>query len=417
MRLWKIAALSCLGTVGVLAACSASSDSGTSMKGAGGSGQGGFNPGGGGNTMDVNAGGGGPCTAKDDQDHDGDGYSWNDGDCNDCDPMANPGAYDVIGGQDGGPGIDEDCNGTIDDEPADCDDGIVIHDADGMNGAKAIGLCRVNVDENATGKAKTWGVLSAKYVKVDGTDGMHVLSRGVLPAFGAANVQQGMRMLALSSGTARAPGQTGWQSPEGASLGVKSEPPEGFPIEAPACPGVLTGACNDPAALELRIRVPTNAHSFKFNFNFYTYEFPEYICSIFNDYFVTLMDPAPPEAVQKNISFDTQKNPISVNNALLQACKAQMAPPANPTKQYDCSLGTDLLANTGFDETKKTGPHAATGWLMTQAPVTPGSIITLRFAIWDSGDGSLDSTVLIDNFEWSAEAATQPITQPVPVPK
>ena len=35
--------------------------------------------------------------------------------------------------------------------------------------------------------------------------------------------------------------------------------------------------------------------------------------------------------------------------------------------------------------------------------VQPGSIITLRFAIWDSGDGILDSLALIDNFRWSED--------------
>jgi hypothetical protein len=420
MRTWKIAALSVCAGLAAVAACSAGSEQGSSFAGTGGSGTGGIGPGlgGGGNTMDVGVAGGGPCDAKDDQDHDGDGYSWLQGDCNDCDPMANPGAYDVLGGMDGGPGLDEDCSGTADDEPTDCDANILLHDKDAMNAARALGLCRVNVDPNATGKDKTWGVVSARYVKADGTDGMSVLSHGILPGFGAAHVQQGASMLALSSGTARAPGQMGWQSPKGAVMGTQSEPPLGFPIESAACPGVLTGACKDPAALELQVRVPTNARSLRFLFNFYTYEFPEYICSQFNDYFVTLMDPPPPDAVQKNISFDTQKNPISVNNALLQVCKPQLAPPnGSPQKSYECPLGTGLLAGTGYDDLSSSGPHAATGWLVTQAPVTPGSLITLRFAIWDSGDGSLDSTVLIDGFEWSVEPATQPITVPVQNPK
>ena len=54
-----------------------------------------------------------------DDDWDHDGWSTAQGDCNDCDPNANPGAYDVIGGLDGGPGQDEDCSGKADDEPTD----------------------------------------------------------------------------------------------------------------------------------------------------------------------------------------------------------------------------------------------------------------------------------------------------------
>ena len=40
-------------------------------------------------------------------------------------------------------------------------------------------------------------------------------------------------------------------------------------------------------------------------------------------------------------------------------------------------------------------------------------IITLRYAIWDSGDAILDSLVLIDKFEWSEdtpEIRTVPIS-------
>jgi hypothetical protein len=32
--------------------------------------------------------------------------------------------------------------------------------------------------------------------------------------------------------------------------------------------------------------------------------------------------------------------------------------------------------------------------------------VTLRFAIYDSGDGVLDSSVVIDNFRWLSSAPT-----------
>jgi hypothetical protein len=357
---------------------------------------------------------GGPstyCPYTGNEDHDGDGYSFLEGDCNDCDPNVNPGAYDVIGGQDGGPGIDEDCNGIIDDEPADCDFGIDIATTDAMAAARAIGLCRV-AQPNAVGKDRTWGVLSAKFVKVDGTPGMKPLSHGILPQFGAANVQHGVTMLALSSGTARAPGQPGFQSPQGAQMGTQSNPPPGYPKESPACPGVKTGDVYDPAALEVVIRTPTNAKSFSFNLNFYTFEFPQYICSEFNDFYVTMMWPTPPGLPDGNISFDQDGNPISVNNSLLQVCKSQTA----GGKFFPCPLGDALLQNTGYAG-PIIGSHAATGWLQTRAPVEPGSEITLRFAIWDSGDPVLDSLVLIDKFQWSLEPASGSSTEPVPSPK
>ena len=38
--------------------------------------------------------------------------------------------------------------------------------------------------------------------------------------------------------------------------------------------------------------------------------------------------------------------------------------------------------------------------------VTPGEINTVRFLIWDTGDGLFDSTVLLDNWQWSATGTT-----------
>ena len=62
-------------------------------------------------------------------------------------------------------------------------------------------------------------------------------------------------------------------------------------------------------------------------------------------------------------------------------------------------------------------PAGATRWLETQAPATPGSIITMRFAIWDAGNYEFDSTVLIDNFQWIANGAVTVVTMPPPAPK
>jgi hypothetical protein len=48
----------------------------------------------------------------------------------------------------------------------------------------------------------------------------------------------------------------------------------------------------------------------------------------------------------------------------------------------------------------------STDWLKTTAPVAPGEQITLIFNIWDTGDNKWDSTVLLDNFTWSASSAS-----------
>lgn len=377
----------------------------------GGGATGGGGSGGTGGTIGVDApggssgsGGGQPCSSLPDDDADKDGFTFNTGDCNDCDPNANPGALDVLGN-----GVDEDCNKTADDSTFDCDSQIGdLASTDAQDAARAIGLCHFTTQGDVT-----WGVIEAKYVLADGGTGVNPLSHGLLDAFGAnVGPLDGARLLALSSGTARTPGQPGYQSLAGFDMGTSSAQPAGFPIDTPSCQNVTSGGdANDPAALELTLRVPTNAKSFGFSFNFYTYEYPNFICSPFNDFFVALQDPAPPNAVQGNISFDFEGNPVSVNNSFLEVCNA--AGWAGP-KYFSCQLGGNQLAGTGFDETDSNGPHAATGWLETISPVTPGSIVKLRFAIWDVGDHVLDSSVLLDNFRFSAEEASESTTTPIP---
>ena len=97
-------------------------------------------------------------------------------------------------------------------------------------------------------------------------------------------------------------------------------------------------------------------------------------------------------------------NPVSVNIALFDVCEG-------------CMLGTDELLGTGYDTWGFGGlaDAGATGWLVTTAPVDGGSTFTIRFAIWDTGDTAFDSTALIDNFRWQADAGSTTVdTQPVP---
>jgi Putative metal-binding motif len=356
-------------------------------------------------------GGGTTCASGDTEDKDQDGFTTLDGDCNDCDANANPGAAEVDGN-----GVDEDCDGTADNGAAGCDSQITdVGDSDANNGARAIGLCNF-----ATAGDKKWGVLSANWVMADGTPGMADLSHGMLTGFGPnVNAQEGTRLLALSSGTARQPNDPGYQDVGGAQMGTTSSPPAGFPMDSPACSVFTAGSpANDPAGLQLVIRAPTNAKSFSFKFSFYTYEWPNWVCSIYNDFFVALQSPPPANAVNANISFDTQGNPVSVNNGFLDACSCGGATPCQAGgKSFPCSLGPGILAGTGFGADTAGIDHASTGWLETTSPVDPGTEITMRFTVFDEGDHVLDSSVLIDDFKFSADPATGSTTKPVPVPK
>ncbi len=355
------------------------------------------------------------CDSLPFEDRDGDGYTKHDGDCNDCDANINPGAYDVDANL-----RDEDCTGVADDAVHVCDQGLAVAAADAADGARALGLCQF-VDEAATGTAKRWGVVSARYTLADGTDGMADLSHGVLDDFGPyVHVQEGSRLLALSTGPARRPSDSGYDDPSQSDMGTTGPAPAGFPLDAEGfCPGVHAagGPANDAAALELRLRVPTNAHAVSFDFAFFTAEFPDYVCSAYDDSFVALLDSSAPNPRAKsgNVSFDDLGDPISVNNALLDVCKAGYA----HGKSFVCLRGTAQLVGNGFgvDAPGATVGRAATGWLRTTAPVTPGEVATLRLAVWDAGDHLRTSTVIVDNLTWTADPASASSTAHIDNPK
>ena len=64
---------------------------------------------------------------------------------------------------------------------------------------------------------------------------------------------------------------------------------------------VPKSSVQDAAGLELELHAPTNVQSLEFNFNFHTYEFPQFICTQFNDFFWANFVQG---GMNKNISFD-----------------------------------------------------------------------------------------------------------------
>jgi hypothetical protein len=355
-----------------------------------------------------------------DDDVDGDGFTPNQGDCDDCDKNRNPNAIEVPTPP-GKEAFDEDCDGQIDeDDSVLCDDTLALDTNDPMDAARAMELCKLS-----TGP-KDWGVTNAKWVLADGTPPpsdpatrqKYDLGHGMLPKFGAnVVVRKGMRMLGLSSGTARQPSDPGYLPNSSADKQITCGQPFGFPKESPACPGSLTGQPHDAAAVELDVLTPSNATGVQFDFDFFTYEWPGFVCSTYNDFFVALLSPFPPGQSDGNISFDSQGNPISVNNALLEVCGCFGNPPqpcSAGNKLFNCSLGDTDLIQTGFGFDSEGQDHGSTGWLRTTAPVKGGTSINLRFAVYDSGDGVLATLTLVDNFQWIAAPGIKVGTNPVP---
>ena len=377
----------------------------------------GFDAGGvdGGDSGVINCTPGGP-----NDDVDGDGWTPAQGDCDDCDPNVNPNAVEVPTPPGGTP-KDENCNGMIDEPQPICDMGLDVASLDPLDAVKAVDLCKTS-----SGMLNNWGIVSAKWVMADGApppathpevDNFH-LGHGMLSAFGNnVKVRRGNRMLGLSSGTARQPSDPGYQDVQGFDKGYTGNSPMGFPKESPACPGSLTGQPHDPTGVELTINTPSNATGFSFDFDFFTYEWPGFICSTFNDFFVAILSPIPAGQTDGNISFDSMGNPVSVNNAFLDVCGCAGNPPAPCSaggKTFNCALGDLDLIGTGFGfDTTGGQDHGSTGWLETKAPVAKNSQIVLRWAVYDSSDGILDTSTLLDNWQWIANAGVAVGTKPV----
>jgi hypothetical protein len=360
-----------------------------------------------------------------DQDADGDGFSRADGDCDDCDSLRGPGALDAPNND-----LDEDCDGKDEKQaPAACDAALKADSIEPEEAAQTLGLCSEH-----TRTSNLPGVLSATWAPLGG--GMKLgdpRQVWLTEKFGTLAAREGRRLLVLSTGVARDARASDY-TPDCDTFGVPrtvdgwaggAKPPKGFPPTESSCPsgtdaGAAPKAFND-VVLELTLRVPTNARSFSFDSFFLTQEYPDFVCSPYNDFFVVLVDPAPSGHADGNVLFDAEGDTIGVNTGLLAVCKEAAA--GRVARDVPCDEGPDLLKDTGFGAgesrcaTKFTTDRdiggAGTGWLHTDVPVKSGKVISLRFVLWDSEDPLLDSTVLLDNFQWSLDApriGTRPIS-------
>ncbi|MBA3391550.1 MAG: choice-of-anchor L domain-containing protein [Deltaproteobacteria bacterium] len=367
-----------------------------------------------------------------DTDRDMDGFTTCAGDC--CDStecskpeLVNPGAFDAPGNM-----VDDDCSGVADDTALLCDQALNSNSTSAMDFAKAIDIC-----QTATATDKKWGVIDGKITLADGTGVPDKEGYSIRPKFGAGALPQGGVSLAIiSSGGAAAkgdvlPGYHDWVSYTHTGTNKSAYPADFYAANgntipnAPGCSPPTGTTANDPVMLTFRVRVPTNAKSFKLYTNFYSAEFPEWTCSSFNDFFVVLLDSTyagtPANPTDKNLAFYTPagsmtKVPVGVNlghgnTGLFTQCVNGATGCNGMAGTISTCTGTNLLTGTGFDDPNSGSCDSgsleggATGWLETRGNVTPGEIITLRIAIWDTSDHSWDSLAIVDGFQWSTEVA------------
>ncbi|MBK9261130.1 MAG: choice-of-anchor L domain-containing protein [Polyangiaceae bacterium] len=378
------------------------------------------------------------CIPDKPDDMDCDGWTPAEGDC--CDNCfkcgtpgsVNPGAFEYLGNV-----IDDDCDpATLDNmPPTDCTDPPLATPTSTIELVKAIDLCKFT-SENPPLPQKKWGVISSSLLLADGTNAMvpKDLQVGVLAEYGPyVKPIKGTTIAALSTGTARDETDPGHVYPQNGpnsavqkgnyDAGTAVPIPADYlaanggklpsPAACPECSGPNCTTAFDSVNFKMRIRVPTNARSFSYRLKSYSAEYPEYTCQQFNDFFIARLltgwvpdpngDPMDPKnqplPADRNIAFDTFKNPISVNNAFYDVCFPYLGAP--PTA---CSSGTLELVGTGmggWNGDLKDG--GGTVWLTNEANVVPGETIEIEFIIFDAGDHNVDSIVLLDYFRWGLQ--------------
>jgi hypothetical protein len=326
------------------------------------------------------------------KDMDGDGYTPAGGDCNDCDPLINPGAVNIPGDP-----ISYDCSGN-NNPPAACD-GSNTGRNDPTSLTQSIELC----DKRFVKSALMNGPSDAR-------------ARNVMANFGILKPQKGANMMLLSNGVAVDEMGSGFVNPQdGTILADNNTFANPLPnlMGASGCgqPGAVD-TVNDYTELVIQLKAPTNAKSFSFNFQFFSGEYPDYVCTEFNDEFLAIVQSSKTYPQPTNISFDASMNPITVNSGFFIVCVNGTTP-----QEMHCTQPPSNNNGTGYEtalDPIENIPGGSTGWLTTTAPILPGEDITLRFVIFDEGDHRLDSAVLIDNFQWALQATMGgPSTGPI----
>lgn len=313
-----------------------------------------------------------------------------------------PGADDAGSNDDAGPAGDAGVDPCAEGRCGPCDDGLALDDDDPTRAARAMGVCS--------------GLASAEWQLPDGSgppsSAAFPLGHGLLDDFGTVTPREGTRLLALSSGTARAPSDPGWSTPTGFDKGYSASLPAELVVESPACAGTIPGSAVDAITLALTLDVPAGANGFRFYVKHHAYEFPAYVCTMSSDAAAVVVSPAPPGAASNgDVVQDATGNPLSSASSFLEVCGCGGGACNVGGRTYACGAGRGELAGTGFDAADDAG--AATRWLEVRVPAAAGSRIEIRISVWDASDPLFDSTTLVDGFRWITDAPAEVETAPV----
>ncbi len=346
-------------------------------------------------------------------DSDGDGFTTCAGDCNDHDSLVNPCAFDsdgTTGDSVGTDGIDNDCDGVIDNRRI-CDGSLVSgHGAVASDYATAADICD-NAKCTVVTKAAWYGPVSSLSKRIT----KH-MGNGFSPHAGSF---MAFMSTGISDDLTDTPGYRPGDGTDLLNTFVHPSPLTAVQNKNPCGQGQNEAnvSIHDYSELRLTLTAPINAGSFTFDFNFFSTEYPAYACRGYNDTFLVMLTSKKYQAPTQ-IAFDPGGGRINVNNSFFSACNdVVLSDKLGYT--HTCQQPLSTIAGTGYDIKYGTTSltvgnlnkgSGATNWLKTSAPIEPGETFTLSFIVFDEGDGILDSAVNIDNFRWGSASIGSPVT-------
>lgn len=230
-------------------------------------------------------------------------------------------------------------------------------------------------------------VTSAVFVGANGQAGTFTGLDYTLPT-GALTLEDGVL---LTSGLA-----TGAEGPNGnrGSLQVLDNESTGL---GRAGDSDLAGVAQSPFtfdanSLTLTFTADANTRSILFDFIYGSEEFPEFVGAGVNDTFAAFLD-----GVQ--ISFDPQRQPISVDNNFFQFNNSGLTTADDPNVAGKTPVNIDLE----YD--------GLTPRIRTTAPLSSNvTTHTLKFVVGDVGDDILDSGVFLSRLQGSTAVVQAPVT-------
>ena len=391
-----------------------------------------------------------PFRTYPDSDQDSDGVTPHGGDCLDVGldaHLVNPGAIEDLGSSGLGDGIDNDCDGQIDeDELAQC------------KCAPTVGITSAAFDCATEIGCFPQFMLAPGEVTNPTDDPLRKEHYGDFTHFLYPEVLNQPEVLGWAFEAMSQYGEvTNDLAPrQGDSYAVLATGPVHATRRTVFLPNQATDNIDDPfgegtmtdvVEYTVKLKAPSNAQGIEFDYVFFSTEYDFFIGTGFNDrFYVILNGPDTTNGEQKVINFtqcrdqaengyydfiDAKKcaaHPfhhccyIAINSALSECC---FYPQYNKAlndidgKLVPCpnGYGTVDISGTGFECTgyNPGNTHlsgSTTGWLRTSWPIEPNEEFTLTFRIQDSNEFGNDSAVIIDNFRWQARPVT-PVTKPI----